>query len=393
MNRWKNILKRWALALGAAAVLAVSAAAVPVSAAGGITMSTSYPGRTVSAGSTVSFDLSFSNSTGSGANTAVQTVSLPDGWTGSFTGGGAEISHVYVKSGEDTAAASYALKIPDDAEEGSYKVSLKAVGNGESAVLDLTLNVASDNAGASALTTEYAEQEGSSGTSFTFSTTVQNNSGEPQSYALSTGAPEGWTVQITPSGASTQVASIDVDAHGTQGLSIKVTPPEGVEAGDYTIPVSAVSASEKLSAELKVKITGSYGITVSGANGALSFNATANRKQPVTIDITNSGNIDLSNVNLTASVPTDWTVEFSESTIDTLAAGQTREITMYVTPSKDALSGDYEVDLTAQNDVTSKTAAFRTTVKTSTGWGIVGVVLIAAVVAGLAAVFHKFGRH
>ena len=66
---------------------------------------------------------------------------------------------------------------------------------------------------------------------------------------------------------------------------------------------------------------------------------------------------------------------------------------MYVTPADDALTGDYEVDVTASNDAASVTSNFRATVKTSTAWGIVGIVIIAAVIAGLVAVFHKFGRH
>ena len=134
-------------------------------------------------------------------------------------------------------------------------------------------------------------------------------------------------------------------------------------------------------------------MTVATPSGTLSFDATANKKKAVTLDVTNSGNIDLTNVNLTASAPDDWTVEFSESTIDTLAAGQTKEVTMNVTPSENSLSGDYEVDVTAKNDASSQTAAFRVTVKTATSWGIVGVVLIAAVIGCLVLVFRKFGRH
>ena len=392
-NRVKNLFQRFVLTFAMVAALIAVSIPTPVAAAGSLTMSTSYPGITVSAGDTVSFDLDFDNETGSGTDCALSVTSIPTGWTGYFSGSSKEISNVYVKTGEQDALATYALQVPDDAAKGSYKVVLKAAGSGASSSVTLNLTVNDEETGLSSLTTDYAEQEGASGTAFTFTTTIQNNTADAQSYSLTSQAADGWTVAITPSGESTQVASIDVDAKGTQALTITITPPSGVTAGDYTIPISAISASDKLSTDLKVTITGTYGMTVATPSGTLSFDATANKKKAVTLDVTNSGNIDLTNVNLTASAPDDWTVEFSESTIDTLAAGQTKEVTMNVTPSENSLSGDYEVDVTAKNDAASQTAAFRVTVKTATSWGIVGVVLIAAVIGCLVLVFRKFGRH
>lgn len=138
------------------------------------------------------------------------------------------------------------------------------------------------------------------------------------------------------------MAAITVDARSSQAMSVEVVPPDEVEAGDYTIQISAVSATETLSDELTVTITGSYEIELTTPSGLLSFDATANKKTSVTLNITNNGNVDLQNVNLTSSAPTDWVVEFSESEISVLEAGATREVTAYVTPSKDAMSGDYE---------------------------------------------------
>lgn len=381
--------------LGAITAITMLTASVPatVHAAGGLSMSTTYPGIETKAGSSLSYSLDFDNETGSGANTALSTASIPDGWSGYFTGSGNTISNVYLQTGMTDGAATYSLSIPDDAEAGVYKIALKATGNDASSTLNLTVTISEEETGASNMETEYAEQEGATGSTFSFSSTIQNNSADPQTYSFSNNAPDGWQVKITPSGESTQVASIDVDAHSSQALSITITPPDSVDAGEYEIPISAISATETLSTTLKVTITGTYALSVAGSNGILSFDAVANEKSTVTLVVTNDGNVDLEDIELSSSTPDDWTVEFSESSIDSLAAGASKEISMYVTPSDDALSGDYELDITAKNTVKTATAAFRVTVETSTTWGVVGVVLIVAVIGCIFLVFKKFGRH
>ena len=76
-----------------------------------------------------------------------------------------------------------------------------------------------------------------------------------------------------------------------------------MEAGEYTIPVSAVSANDSLSTELKVTITGTYSLTLSTPNELLSFDAHANRESDVTLTVTNNSNVDLQNITLTSSAP------------------------------------------------------------------------------------------
>ena len=319
---------------GAAVLLALALAAslsLAAMAAGGLEMSTAYPGLTVKAGDSLEFDLDFSNGSGSGISAALSITSIPEGWTGYFEGGGSEISHVYVKSGDTDAAATFCVTVPAEAEQGTYTISLRAAGGGFSSNLTLTLTVDPEEAGGSALTTEYTEQEGSAGTSFSFSTTIQNNTSKEQSYSFSSSAPTGWTVAFKPSGETTQVAAVTVDARGSQTMDVEVTPPNGVEAGTYTIPISAISASENLSGEPTVTIIGTYALDLSTPSGRLSFDANANKQTSLTISLTNSGNVDLQNINLTSSAPEGWTVEFAESSVDVLEAGATREVTVYVT--------------------------------------------------------------
>ncbi len=366
---------------------------IPAFAAGGLEMSTDYPGIVVKAGDSVNFSISFSNDTGAPLFADLSVESIPDGWSGYFKGGGNQISRIAVKPGSASTTATFSLTIPADAAEGDYSVVLKAVSDaGQSDTLELQLNVGQVETSEGKFTAQYPELQGAASATFNFSTTLANNGLEEQSYSLTAQPPEGWQVGFKPSGASSQVASLSVDAGGSTSITVTVTPPASVKAGTYKIPCAAVSARETLATELTVIITGSYSLDVSTPSGRLSAEAYAERETPITLSITNTGSSDLQNVNLTSAAPTNWNVRFDTSTIDVLEVGATKEVTAYITPSSDAMTGDYITVITASTSETSDKAEFRVSVKTRTAWGVVGVVLILAMGAGLAAIFRKYGR-
>lgn len=398
-----NVLNRKSGAgLVAASMMAAMlfGSSVPAYAAeSGIDMSTDYPGVAVKAGQTISFTLDFASLDGEGHDVSLSAGSLPEEWSGYFKGGSNEVTRVHV--GADTAEnpdagdglATYNLTIPAETAEGVYKVELKAdAGAGDTDTLELEVAVNEQENGASDFSSEYPEQQGASGTSFSFDTTIVNNRGTGESYALSADVPAGWQVTFTPSGESANVASLDVEAGSSQGMTVKVVPPEKVEKGDYTIPVSAISANDTLSTELTVSITGTYDVTLSTSDGRLSFDAYANKESSVTLSVTNNGNVDLANLNLTSSAPSGWEVTFSESTIDTLEAGATKEVTATVKPGDNVITGDYVTSISISNDETSDSADFRVSVKTPTTWGFAAVAIIVVLVAALGVIFKKYGR-
>ena len=150
-----------------------------------------------------------SNDSGSAVEASLSILSMPEGWTGYFSGNGSQISRVHVQNGE-AASLTFQLEIPDDAAEGSYTVQLQTVSDtGLTDTVDLVFDIQEVQYSQGSLETEYAEQEGSSGTSFSFNTTLINNSAADQSYSLAAEAPDGWQVSFQPSGESTNVASID----------------------------------------------------------------------------------------------------------------------------------------------------------------------------------------
>ncbi len=363
---------------------------------GGLEIHTDYPGMSVEPGDSLSLMIDMDNLTGAAMDANVEITSMPDGWDGYLQGGSYEVSRVYVPAGEGSASMTLRVTVPGELEEGTYKVGVRAEAVGAEAADDLEFqfHVSSQEAGMGSFTSEYPQQEGASGTSFSFSTTLINNSLKPQTYNLSSNAPTGWTVTFTPSGETASVAAIDVEAGASQAITVAVTPSERVESGEYQISCSAVSASETLSTELDVTITGTYGLELATPDGRLSFDANAGKTSDVTLYITNTGNVDLENVSLNSSAPSGWTVTYNldDNIIASLPAGSTSEVIASVKPGKDAITGDYVTSFSASSDQSSDQLEFRVSVKTSTMWGFVAIAIVVVVVLGLDFVFRKFGR-
>jgi len=363
---------------------------------GGLTLSTTYPGVTVSPGQEFTFDLVVKNESGVPQNVALSLSQLPEGWTARFTGNSKPVSRVFVDNDEDnnTSKVSLVVKVPEDAPEGVQSIVATATGqNGAVSSLQLDLNVSTQGYTQDTLTAQYQELAGSSTSTFNFSMTLKNNSGDQQGYSLAAPeVPQGWQVKFTTS-SSQQISSVNLDAGRSETITVGVTPPVDVEPGKYIIPVTATSTGTPLKLDFAVYIIGTYEMKLSTPTGLLSVDAVAGQGSTVTLNIENTGNADLSNITLTAkSTPANWTVTFDKDTIETLPAGQSAQVTATIKPAKDAVTGDYVVSIQAKSTLASSQADFRVTVKTSTVWGIVGIVIIAAVVVALVLMFRKFGR-
>lgn len=380
--------------LGIVMMLSLVLSAVPAFAAGGLELRTNYPGIAVKPGDNLNIPIEIVNTSGAGMNVDVELASIPEGWEGYLQGGSFQVNTLYVASGEDGTSATLHLTVPKELSEGTYQAQVHASGeNGAQSSLDITFEVNSQKAGAGSFTSEYPKQEGASGTSFSFSTTLINNGLTTKSYSLSSNAPAGWRISFNSD--STSIAGIDLESGESKGITVSVVPPQDVAAGTYDISCSAVSADETLKTDLQVVITGTYGLEVTTPDGRLSFDAYANKTSDVTLNIVNTGNVDLENVSVNSSAPSGWTVTYTnleDNVIASIPAGTTTEVIAHVEPSKDAITGDYVTSFTASATGVKGSADFRVSVKTSTLWGIVAILIILATAGGLGYVFRKYGR-
>jgi uncharacterized membrane protein len=365
-------------------------------AAGELVISTDYPGVTAKAGDSLSFQIDLLNNGPLPLNAALSEVSLPEGWSGLFSWEGREVSVVHVPARADRRISSveYTLEIDARAPAGDYVILLAAdAGDGILDMMSLTIHLSETETGSDSFTVLFSELEGAANTSFSFNATLVNNYSTAQSYSLATQAPQGWIVSYTPTSMRSSVANIALEPRTSMGITIAVSPMLFNAAGNYDIVVSAISPRESLLLNLRVRITESYGVELTTPSGKMSADAYVGRETPVAFLVNNTGNAELSNLNLITSLPNDWSARYEPfNAIELIEGGQSREFTIHITPSSRALSGDYIAYVTASNAYIATTAQLRVTVKMRTTWGILAVAIILSALALLFWAFKKFGR-
>jgi uncharacterized membrane protein len=94
---------------------------------------------------------------------------------------------------------------------------------------------------------------------------------------------------------------------------------------------------------------------------------------------------------MSADAPSGWTVTCDPATVDVPSKGSAN-VVAHMTPSGDAIAGDYMTTFKATADTANASAEVRVTVQTSPLWGVVGIGIIALVLIGLLWVFRQFGR-
>ena len=380
-------VQRPAVILAAAAVF-LGGLAPAVAAAGSVTVTTPYPSIAVAPGSSASFDLTITSSVQGTVSLAV--AGTPTGWKATIHGGGFVVQGVTAGPGKP-GTARLDVDVPADTTVTSGNMRLEARLAGASAVLPITVLVNAGVAGDITLSTTTPTLTGASDTTFTFNLTLQNGTAQDQTVSAAATAPAGWTADAKLSEA--QAASTIVKAGSSTTITVTATPPTDAPAGHTDIGVTATAGTKTIPAKLGIDITGTYKLTLSTPGDLLSTHGSAGSAMRESLEVRNGGTGDLTGVTVTATPPSGWTITFDPvgGKID-VAAGQTGTMTAIITPSGDAVAGDYPITLTATNPQATSTANIRFTVETSPIWALVGIGVIVLILAGLLYVFRTYGR-
>ena len=378
---------RAAMLLGVLGVLAGPVAPL-VAAAGVVTVTTPFPAIVAEPGSSATFKLTLS--VPSAQRVDLMAEGVPTGWTARFQGGGNVVDGAYVDP-KTPPDVTLSVDIPKDAAPGTSTIRVIATGISGTDTLPLSIRVAEAAAGDVTLTSDFPELKGPSTASFTFNLTLTNGTATEASFSMDASGPDGWTVAAKPAGQA-QATSTVVPAGGNTSIVVSVTPAADVAAGSFPITVTVSGAGKTVTSNLTVTITGTYSIAVSTPDKVLSTTANAGSAKPFQVTVTNTGTAPVTAVTPSASAPTGWTVTFAPEAVPSIAPNDTQTLTATITPSADAIAGDYELTITAKGAEATDNVTIRVRVETPQVWWIAGVVLIVAVFAGLYWVFRTYGR-
>jgi len=225
---------------------------------------------------------------------------------------------------------------------------------------------------------------------FRYNGTITNPSEKEKIYELHSSLPSGWSVAYKTEGM--QVTSINLEPHASKEVSIEITPSYTADIKKHIIPIKAVTEGDTTLLNLESVIKGTYKVEVSTQNQILSGSATTGSKKDVFITIKNTGTISLENIELSTQLPSKWESSFEVSKIDKLEPGKTKDIKLTIKVPDKTIAGDYMVNVTAKNNHTDSTMAYRMEVKTSllTGW--IGMLLIALSIGFIYILVRKYGR-
>lgn len=358
---------------------------IPASAAGGVTLYSAYTSISVPPSEALNYNVEVINNTSDVVTVPLELKDLPKNWTAELNSGGWRVKEVSVKPGE-SSSVTLNVTVPLQIDKGTYRFELTA----GTARLPFTVEITEKGIYQTELTTDQANLQGPSDSSFTYSLKLQNRTADKQNYALHAQAEPGWNVTFTS--GDNQVSSVEVEPGASQSISVKVQPPEKVKEGSYSIPVSASNQATSSELKLEAVITGTYGLELTTSSGLLSTDVTAGGSKTIDLLVKNTGTADLSDISLSSNAPVDWEVSFNPKTIDKLAAGQSTSVEAKITASKKAIAGDYATGMTASSPESSSSAQFRVAVKGSMLWGWIGVLVIAGILGGIYYLIRKYGR-
>ncbi|MGH8953230.1 MAG: NEW3 domain-containing protein [Acidimicrobiia bacterium] len=352
-----------------------------------LTVSTPFPSVVVQPGDQVSFALSI----GAPSQVSVALVSegVPEGWTAAFRGGGFEVDSVTAGPGLDPEV-TFDVTVPATAEEATVELAVTATAGAETVQIPLGVRVSAQAGGEVTLTPNFPGLRTPAGEPVTFDVELANGTPADLEFELVPSAPSGWDVTAELSGQA-QASTIQVEAGGTETINVEVTPPFQAEAQQYPVTLQATAPGNSVETEMIVEVVGSFALEMTTADDRLNAEVTVGSTNDFQMLLTNSGTAPLDNVVVGVTPPSGWEVSFDNQEV-AIGPGETVPVVATITPSEEAVAGDYVISFTATHEQADASMEVRTTVNPSAVWGIVGIAVIALTLAGLAWVFRRFGR-
>ena len=357
----------------------------------GLYLLTDYPALTVQPGTTSTVNLKLRNYALAPERLSLSVSDVPQGWTATLLGGGQPVAAA-MPATDDSVSLDLRLEVPKDAQIGTHTLTVNADGATSHASLPVAVSLAKDLPAKLTLQSQLPELRGSSRSSFEYTLTIKNDSGKKLLASLAAEAPPNFDTSFTEAYGTQQLTAIPVDAGKTKDVKLKVTPPDTVDAGHYTVTARVAAEDARAETQVTLDISGQPKLTLAGRDGLLSARATAGTEASIPVVVTNTGTAPAENIQLSGSAPNGWKVSFEPKTIDRIAPNEHKEVQALLSPPSKAIAGDYVTSLTATSHGENGHADFRVTVTTSTLWGVAGIGIIGAALLIMVGAVARFGR-
>ena len=233
---------------------------------------------------------------------------------------------------------------------------------------------------------------GTAKSAFDYDVTLKNDGEQDTTVNLLSKGPDGFQVTFKQGYGSQELTSLPLKAGESKDLKVSVQPPDTAQAGQYPVTVAASAGDISADTNLLLDITGRPTVSLSGPQGRLSGDATAGQERTFTFTVENTGSAPARDVAMSATPPSGWKVTFNPEKVDDIEPGQTANVGVSMTPSTQAIAGDYMVSVRANGSGASDSASFRVTVRTSTLWGVTGLAIIGVAALILAFAVARYGR-
>ena len=358
----------------------------------GLFLLTDYPAMSVQPGTTSTVALRLQNYGLSPERYSLSVGDVPPGWSATLLGGGQPVAAA-MPATDASVSLQLRLDVPATAGMGTKTLTVKAEGQGGTSVtLPIAVTLTKELPAKLKVEAPLPALRGTPKSTFDYQLTIKNDSGRNITASFIADAPKYFETNFTENYGSQQLTSIPIEAGQSKDVKLHVRPPSTAGAQRYpiSVTVSAEDASAKTS--LSLEIVGQPQLVVTSREGLVSAKAEAGKTSTVPIVVTNAGSAPADLVELSATPPTGWKIEFNPKTIDHIDPGKDAEVQAEITPTATSLAGDYQAGVRATSRGEAASTQFRITVGTSNTWIMAGAGIIGVAVLFMVAAVARFGR-
>lgn len=227
-----------------------------------------------------------------------------------------------------------------------------------------------------------------------YAVSIDNTGKSDDTYKLSVeGSPSGWYFRFRESsGQASDLSEVFIESGSGKDLTLEAIPSYGVETGSYNFTMVVDSSQAIYSENLTATIRGDYELDVYADQYQYDFTKGGT---PLTFDLilSNGGTAGaLTNVEVSVTAPDGWNVDTDPETIAGIQPGQARTVSLRIVPPGDIAASEYKISVDVTSDQTEAGDDFRIVVHEQSFIGVIGILLILALGAGVLFMFRKYSR-